>query len=56
VKAYKIRLGGKEDGAHVIPLIPNYPLNQMEIIVSINLCEAFELQDGGEVTVEIFES
>ena len=55
-KAFKIRLGGKVDGALVIPLIPNYPLNQMEIIAPINLREAFGLQDGDEVTVEIFES
>ena len=55
-KAFKIRLGDKVDGALVIPLIPNYPLNQIEIIAPINLREAFGLQDGDEVTVEIFES
>ena len=54
-KAYKIRVGGKVDGALIIPLIPNYPLNQMEIIAPINLREAFDLQDGDEVTIEIFE-
>ncbi len=55
-KAFKIRLGGEVDGALVIPLIPNYPLKQIEIIAPINLREAFGLQDGDEVTVEIFES
>ena len=55
-KAYKIRLGGKVDGALVIPLIPKYPRNQLEIIAPINLREAFKLQDGDEVAVEIFES
>jgi len=55
-KAFKIRIGGKVEGALVIPLIPNYPLNQMEIIAPINLREAFGLQDGDEVTVEIFKS
>jgi CTP-dependent riboflavin kinase len=55
-KAFNIKLGGKVDGALIIPLIPNYPPNQMEIIAPINLRETFELHDGDEVIVEIFES
>lgn len=55
-KAFKIRLSDKVDGALVIPLIPTYPTNQMEIIAPINLRETLGLRDDDEVTVEIFES
>jgi riboflavin kinase len=55
-KVFKIRLDDKVEGALVIPIIPNYPKNQMEILAPINLRETYGLQDGDEVKVEIFES
>jgi CTP-dependent riboflavin kinase len=55
-KAFKIRLSDEVDDALVIPLIPNYPTNQMLASAPINLRETFGLQDDDEVTVEIFES
>ncbi len=55
-KAFKIRLNERVDGALVIPLIPHYPPNQLEIIAPLHLRNALGLLDGDEVTVEIYDN
>ena len=39
--------------AIVIPLIPDYPEDLLEVIASVNLRKALELEDGCEVTVTV---
>lgn len=55
-KCFKIRIEDEIDGALVIPLVSNYPHDQMEIIAPVNLREILELEDGDEITVEVFDS
>lgn len=39
--------------AIIIPQIPNYPPDVIEIIAPVNLRESFTLKDGSEVTVTV---
>ncbi len=55
-KAFRVQLNGRVEGALVIPLVPHYPPNQLEIIAPINLRDALALKDGDEVTVEIYDT
>lgn len=55
-KCFRIRIKDRIDGVLVIPLVPNYPHNQIEVIAPVNLREILELEDGDEITVEIFDS
>lgn len=55
-KCLKTRINDEIDGAIVIPLVPNYPPDQIEIIAPVNLREIFELRDGDEITIEILDS
>jgi len=55
-KCFKARIEGKIDGALVIPCIPSYPRDQIEVIAPINLRETLGLEDGDEVTIEILYS
>ena len=50
-KCYKIMIQGKIPGAIVIPLVPEYPNDKLEIISPYNLKELLKVQDGAEITV-----
>jgi riboflavin kinase len=50
---FKASLGGNLECAIVIPHIPNYPEDVIEIIASKNLREKLKLHDGESVQVEI---
>jgi riboflavin kinase len=39
--------------AIVIPQVPNYPINVLEIIAPVYLREHLKISDGGEVTVTV---
>ena len=52
-KCYRSRINDRVDGAIVVPNVPDYPADLMELIAPVNLRERFGLQHGGEVTVEI---
>lgn len=54
-KCLKSRINGTIDGAVVIPLVPNYPHDQIEIIAPVNLREFFGLEDCSEITVELLD-
>ena len=47
-------VNGKIKGAIVIPLIPNYPPDQLEIIASENIRRSLSLKDGDPVEVEAY--
>ena len=54
-KCFRIKINDKIDGAIVIPLVPNYPEDQIEIITPVNIREILELKDGCEITVELLD-
>ncbi len=47
-------VAGKIKGAVVIPLIPNYPPAQLEIIAPENIKRSLSVKDGDRVEVEVF--
>ncbi len=47
-------VAGKIKGAVVIPLIPNYPPAQLEIIAPENIKRSLSIKDGDRVEVEVF--
>ena len=50
---YKIMIQGSIPGAIVIPLVPEYPADKLEIIAPYNLKERLKVQDGDEITVVV---
>jgi riboflavin kinase len=44
---------GKLECAIVVPEVAGYPKGVLEIIAPVNLREALQLEDGGEVTVTV---
>jgi riboflavin kinase len=55
-KCFKMRIQNKVDGALIIPLVPNYPHDQIEVIAPVNLRRVLGLEDGSEATIAIFDS
>ena len=54
-KCYMSRINDRVDGAIVVPIVPDYPADLVEIVAPVNLRERLGLRDGSEVTVEILE-
>ena len=54
-KCYRSRINDRVDGAIVVPIVPDYPVDLLEVIAPVNLRERLGLQDGSEVTVEMLE-
>ncbi len=53
-KCYRCRINGSIDGAVVVPIVPDYPPDLLEIMAPVNLRECLGLEDGSEVIVEIW--
>ena len=49
-----VLVGGKIKGAIVIPLIPDYPPDQLEIIAAENIRHALNVKDGDTVEVTVY--
>ena len=47
-------VSGKVRGAVIIPLVPNYPPAQLEIISPENIKQSLSLKDGDLVEVEVY--
>lgn len=47
--------GRSEKGAIVVPMVPGYPEDQLEIIAAVGLRDALAVEDGDEVAVRIEE-
>jgi len=47
-------VSGKIRGAVIIPLVPNYPPAQLEIISPENIKQSLSLKDGDLVEVEVY--
>jgi CTP-dependent riboflavin kinase len=48
---YQIMVQGSIPGAIIIPLIPGYPDDKLEIISPYNLKERLRVEDGDEITI-----
>ena len=53
-RCFKALLLGKVHGAVVVPDVPSYPSDVLEILAPINLREALGLKDGMEVTATVW--
>ena len=53
-KCFQAIINGKIRGAVVIPLVLNYPADQLEIIADKNIKQALSLQDGDLLEVEVY--
>jgi HAD superfamily hydrolase (TIGR01509 family) len=51
-RGYRVRVGGRLPAAIVVPEVPEYPPDQIEIVASVPLREALGLQDGDVLQVE----
>ena len=52
-KGFLVRLNGAVEGALIIPLVPRYPDNKVEIIAAVNIREVLSIKDGDLVNIEI---
>jgi riboflavin kinase len=52
-KCFKALVNEKVEGAVVLPNVPDYPLDLLEILAPVNLRETLELTEGKEVKVTI---
>lgn len=52
-KCFKALVNGKVEGAVVLPDVPDYPSDLLEVLAPVNLREMFGLKDGMEVKVTV---
>jgi riboflavin kinase len=53
-KCYRVSIGGVR-GAIVIPMVPDYPPDVIEVLAPVNLRQALSTKDGDEVSVTLEE-
>jgi len=53
-RCFKALVMGRVQGALIIPEIPNYPENLVEILAPVNLRRALGLKDGDVVDLTVF--
>jgi CTP-dependent riboflavin kinase len=52
-RAWRVRLAGGIDGAIVVPEVPGYPDDKIEIIAAVGLRAALDLVDGDMLAFEV---
>ncbi len=52
--SFPVMVNGKIEGAAIIPLVPNYPMAQLEVISSENIKRSLSLKDGDPVEVDVY--
>jgi len=52
-RCYPVSVEGQVSGAIVLPAVPSYPNNVVELLAPVNLREALGLDDGGAVTIAL---
>jgi len=52
-KCFKAAVSGRIKGAVVIPRVPSYPKDMLEIIAPVNLRETLGLKDGDEIEITV---
>ena len=51
---YKARIMDKMDGAVIIPQVPDYPEDVLEVIASVSLRKTLKLREGDEVRLSVY--
>ena len=51
---YKARIMDKIDGAIIVPQVPNYPEDFLEVIASVSLRKTLKLREGDEVQLSVY--
>ena len=51
--SFPVLVNGQVEGALIMPLVPNYPPAQLEIISSENIRQALSLKDGDRVEIAV---
>jgi CTP-dependent riboflavin kinase len=51
---FKARVMNKVEGAIIIPQVPSYPEDVLEVIAPFSLRERLELRDGDEVRLTVY--
>jgi len=52
-RCYPVKVEGQISGAIVLPEVPSYPTDAVELLASVNLREALKLGDGAVVTIAL---
>ena len=52
-KCWRVSIDGKIDGAIVFPLVPDYPIAQVEVIAPVGVRDTLGIEDGDDVTLTI---
>ncbi len=50
-RCYRVRVNDRVDAVWIVPEVPGYPANQMELMSSVSLRDTLHLKDGSIVTV-----
>lgn len=53
-RCFEALVRGKVRGAVVVPDVPGYPSDVLEILAPVNLREELELEDGMELTITVW--
>jgi riboflavin kinase len=51
---YKARIMDKIDGAIIVPQVPDYPEDLLEVIASVSLRKTLKLREGDEVQLSVY--
>ncbi len=54
-RCYRVRVGGSVDAAWVIPEVPGYPGDLVEIMAPVSLRETLKLRTGDIVRIKLIE-
>ena len=52
-KCFTLVIDGRIQGAAILPEIPDYPADKLEIVAPVSVREALRLSDGDRVTVQL---
>jgi len=52
-RAWQVKIAGRIDGAVVVPEVPGYPKDKIEIIAAVSLRDALGLTDGDLVELSV---
>jgi CTP-dependent riboflavin kinase len=50
---YRGRINGRYECGVIIPLVPNYPEQILEIVAPVHLKDALSIRDGDEVELDL---
>ena len=53
-RSFLVLIGGRINGAAIIPLVAGYPQNKLEIIAAENIRQSLSLNDGDVVEVTVY--